>query len=57
VILLLSDPSFDPKTVTTPVETLQIAPMILRALGLDPYPLDAIQKEGTPVLPELPFGF
>jgi hypothetical protein len=57
VMLLLSNPSFGPKTVTTPVETLQIAPTILQALGLDPNQLQAVQKEGTPVLPGVSFGF
>jgi arylsulfatase A-like enzyme len=54
--LLLSNPSFEPKTVTTPVETLQIAPTILQALGLDPNQLQAVQKEHTPVLPSVPLG-
>jgi arylsulfatase A-like enzyme len=54
VMLLLSNPSFDPRTVTSPVETLQIAPTILKALGLDPYQLQAVQKEHTQVLPDVP---
>jgi len=57
VMLLLSNPGFEPKTVTTPVETLQIAPTILEALGLDPNQLQAVQKEHTPVLPSVPFDF
>jgi Type I phosphodiesterase / nucleotide pyrophosphatase len=56
VMMLLSNPGFYPKTITTPVETLQIAPTILQALGLDPHALQAVQKEGTPVLPGVPFG-
>jgi Type I phosphodiesterase / nucleotide pyrophosphatase len=55
VIMLLSNPRFNAKTVTTPVETMQVAPTILAALGLDPHSLQAVQKEGTPVLPELDF--
>jgi hypothetical protein len=55
VILLVSNPSFCAKTVTTPVLTLQIAPTVLKALGLDPSALDAVRAEGTPVLPSLPF--
>jgi Type I phosphodiesterase / nucleotide pyrophosphatase len=55
VILLVSNPSFCAQTVTTPVLTLQIAPTILKALGLDPSALDAVRAEGTPVLPSLPF--
>ncbi len=37
--------------VTTPVETTEIAPTILELLGLDPNSLQAVQAEGTPVLP------
>ena len=55
-MMLLSNPSFDPKTVTSPVETMQIAPTILEALGLDPNQLQAVQKEGTEVLPAVQFG-
>jgi arylsulfatase A-like enzyme len=53
VIMLLSNPGFSPATVTSPVETAQIAPTILEALGLDPEKLTAVQKEGTQVLPGL----
>jgi hypothetical protein len=53
VMMLLSNPSFSPATVTSPVETAQIAPTILVALGLDPEKLTAVQKEGTQVLPGL----
>ena len=55
VIMLVSNPSFDPATVTTPVQTMQVAPTILQALGLNPGSLDAVKKEGTQVLPGLPF--
>jgi len=55
VIMLVSNPNFNAKTVTTPVETMQVAPTILRALGLDPFSLEAVQKEGTTVLPGLDF--
>ena len=51
--MLLSNPSFSARTVTSPVETYQIAPTILSALGLDPNNLTAVQKEGTQVLPSL----
>jgi hypothetical protein len=53
VIMLLSNPSFDHKTVKSPVETAQVAPTILRALGLDPDDLQAVRKDGTTVLPGL----
>ncbi len=33
------------------VETTQIAPTILRLLGLDPLQLQAVREEWTPVLP------
>ena len=55
VIMLVSNPSFNARTVTTPVETMQVAPTILAALGLDPFSLQAVQKEGTRVLPGLDF--
>jgi hypothetical protein len=47
VIMLLSNPSMSPGRVTSPVDTYQIAPTILAALGLDPGGLTAVQKEGT----------
>ena len=51
VMILLSNPSFHSKTITSPVETMQIAPTILKVLGLDPHSLQSVQKEGTQVLP------
>ncbi|MFZ0321619.1 MAG: alkaline phosphatase family protein [Candidatus Sulfotelmatobacter sp.] len=51
VILLLSNPSLPPATVTTPVQTMEIALTILKALGLNPNALDSVQIEGTAVLP------
>jgi hypothetical protein len=53
VMLLVSNPGFEPGTVTSFVETTQVAPTILQALGLDPGSLDAVRIEGTPVLPGL----
>jgi len=53
VIMLLSNPTFKPKTVTGPVETMQVAPTILKALGLDPNALQAVKIDGTQVLPGL----
>ena len=55
VMILVSNPGFQAKTITGPVETLQVAPTILEALGLDPDALDAARAEGTQVLPGLPF--
>ncbi len=51
VMLLLSHPSFNPRTIDLAVETRQVAPTILRALGLDPHALLAVQREGTQPLP------
>ncbi len=51
VVLLLSNPRFAPKTVSTVVGTAQVAPTILQALGLNPSALDAVRIEGTGVLP------
>ncbi len=55
VMLLLSNPTFRPANVATSVQTAQIAPTILQALGLDPNSLQAVQIEGTQVLPGLGF--
>jgi len=53
VVLLLSNPDFDSKTVKAEVGTAQVAPTILKALGIDPRALDAVRAEGTGVLPAL----
>jgi len=55
VMMLVSNPKLSPGTVISPVETAQVAPTILKILGLDPNALDAVQKEGTQVLPGLKF--
>ena len=55
VMILLSNPSFHAKTVTSFVETRQVAPTVLKALGLNPNRLDAVRKEGTQVLPGVNF--
>ncbi len=51
VMLLLSNPTLSPKTFTSPVQTAQVAPTLLEALGLDPDSLEAVRLEGTQVLP------
>ena len=56
VMLLVSNPRLKPRTVASFVETTQVAPTILKILGLDPNGLDAVRKEGTPVLPGLGFA-
>jgi len=53
VILLVSNPSFSAQTVAATVTTRQVAPTMLKALGLSPTLLDAVQQEGTPELPEV----
>jgi arylsulfatase A-like enzyme len=50
----LSNPSFSPQTFAAPVQTAQVAPTLLKALGLDPQRLEAVRIEGTQVLPGLP---
>lgn len=57
VILLVSNPGFEPRTVFSEVGTLQVAPTILRALGLNTRKLDGVRLEGTAVLPGLNFDF
>ena len=56
VILLLSNPGFKPQTVRSEVGTAQVAPTILRALGIDPSALKAVRVEGTGVLPAVPLN-
>ena len=52
-MLLVSSPWLAPKTEHAWAETMQVAPTVLRALGLDPNALDAVRAEGTRVLPDL----
>lgn len=53
VMLLVANPSFTAQTVAATTRTAQVAPTIIEALGLDPQALDAVQEEGTDVLPEV----
>ncbi len=53
VIMLVSNPGLRANIVTIPVTTMQVAPTILQALGLNPGALQAVQLEGTEVLPKL----
>lgn len=55
VMLLVSNSSLQARTVTSSVETTQVAPTVLQILGFDPSRLDAVRQEGTPVLPGLSF--
>ncbi|KAG0019343.1 hypothetical protein BGZ80_005962 [Entomortierella chlamydospora] len=51
VPLIVSSPLFKKQKMTEHVETTQIAPTILCLLDLDPNELEAVQIEGTKVLP------
>jgi hypothetical protein len=55
VLLIVSNPSYKPVTFNDQVETRQIAPTIVKALGLDPNLLSAVKSEHTETLPGLPF--
>jgi predicted AlkP superfamily pyrophosphatase or phosphodiesterase len=52
-ILVVAPGLRDGRTIGAPVETTQIAPTILRLLGLNPGELQAVQIEHTQVLPGL----
>lgn len=56
VMLLVSNAALRARTDNSFVETAQVAPTILKLLGLNPAALDAVRLEGTPVLPGLAFG-
>jgi hypothetical protein len=51
VALLVAAPGLQPAEIRTEVETTQLAPTILRMLGLDPNALQAVKIEKTEVLP------
>ncbi|HZV59399.1 MAG TPA: alkaline phosphatase family protein, partial [Candidatus Eremiobacteraceae bacterium] len=53
VSLIVSNPALNARAVKTPVAISQVAPTILKALGIDPNKLSAVQKEHTQVLPFL----
>jgi hypothetical protein len=53
VALLVSGEELDARVVDTRVSTTQVAPTILKALGLAPSKLDAVRREGTTTLPGL----
>jgi len=53
VMLLVANPSFTAQTVATTTTTRQVAPTMVKALGLNPALLDAVQQEGTQVLAEV----
>jgi hypothetical protein len=51
VIMLVSNPSYSAHSINAIVQTAQVAPTILRILGLNPKALIAVRNEGTTVLP------
>ena len=53
VALLVSYAGLQPQNVKTAVLNQQVAPTIIKALGLNPNQLQAVQKEGIQVLPFL----
>jgi hypothetical protein len=55
VLLIVSNPKYKAATFLDQVETRQIAPTIVKALGLDPNLLTAVKSEHTETLPGLPF--
>jgi Type I phosphodiesterase / nucleotide pyrophosphatase len=52
--LIVSNPGFKSTNLKTPVSTSQVAPTILRALGISPNALFSVRIEKTPLLPGLP---
>ncbi len=55
VALMVSLAGLEARTVAAPVDTTQVAPTILEALGLEASALAAVRKEHTRPLPQLPF--
>ncbi|MDQ6867705.1 MAG: alkaline phosphatase family protein [Pseudomonadota bacterium] len=53
VALIVSHPFLKERSINTAVATTQIAPTILKALGLEPQELEAVRLEGTQILPGL----
>jgi hypothetical protein len=51
VPLVLANPRLNATVIKVPVPTTSLAPTILKALGLDPKALQAVQIEKTPLLP------
>jgi len=50
-VAAFQNPSFEPKEMTGPVQTAQVAPTILKALRLNPNALQAVRKTTLSVLP------
>jgi hypothetical protein len=52
-LLVVSNPSLERKVIDAPVTNMQVAPTILKTLGLNPHKLVAVRREGTRILPGL----
>ncbi|HEY1392554.1 MAG TPA: alkaline phosphatase family protein, partial [Methylibium sp.] len=52
-LLVVSNPRLDARVIDSPVTNMQVAPTILKVLGLKPHALQAVRREGTHVLPGL----
>ena len=55
VLLVVSNPRLEAHKVDEPVANKQVAPTILKALGLNPRDLQAVRMENTRTLPRLGF--
>ena len=53
VVMLFANPAITPRTVSAAAETVQVAPTILRALGLNPHDLESVRLEGTTALTDV----
>ena len=53
VALLVSNPKIESEHVSSKVTTTEIAPTILKLLGLNPRALQAVREEHTQLLPEI----
>jgi type I phosphodiesterase/nucleotide pyrophosphatase len=52
VALIVSHPALRQASINAAVASTQVAPTILKVLGLDPSELDGVRQEGTPLLPD-----
>ncbi len=52
VALIVSHPDLRQASINAAVASTQVAPTILKVLGLDPNELDGVRQEGTPLLPD-----
>jgi hypothetical protein len=53
VLMLVANPGFKASTVFATTTTTQVAPTIVKALGLDPMALESVRLEGTATLTEV----